>query len=72
MNQFLAFISELQARFPDDPPYLVTAYHIILVVAGFLVAWMILRALLHFVKKRISKYEFIQINIILPEWFRYP
>jgi uncharacterized membrane protein len=62
MNQFLGFISELQARLPDGPPYLVTAYHIILVVAGFLVVWMILRALLHFVEKRISKYEFIQIN----------
>ena len=62
MNQFIAFISELQTRLPDNPPYLVTAYHIILVVAGLFVAWMILRALLHFVEKRISKYEFIQIN----------
>jgi len=62
MNRFFAFISELQTRLPDGPPYLVTAYHIILVVAGFFVAWMILRGLLHFVEKRISKYEFIQIN----------
>ena len=62
MNQFLAFISALQARLPDGPPYLITAYHIILVVAGFLVVWMILRALLHFVEKRFSKYEFIQNN----------
>ncbi|MGD1972807.1 MAG: hypothetical protein PVG73_01970, partial [Desulfobacterales bacterium] len=62
MNRWLEFFTELQTRLPDGPPYLVTAYHIILVVAGFLVVWMILRALLHFVEKRISKYEFIQIN----------
>ena len=62
MNRLSAFITELQTRLPDDPPYLVTAYKIILVVAGFFVAWFILRGLLHFVEKRISKYEFIQIN----------
>jgi small-conductance mechanosensitive channel len=62
MNRLSAFITELQTRLPDDPPYLVTAYKIILVVAGFFVAWVILRWLLHFAEKRISKYEFIQIN----------
>ncbi len=62
MNRLSAFIVELQARFPDDQPYLNIAYQIILVVAGFFIAWVILRWLLHFVEKRISKYEFIQIN----------
>ena len=62
MNRLSAFIAELQTRFPDDQPYLNIAYQIILVVAGFFVAWVILRWLLHFVEKRISKYEFIQIN----------
>ena len=62
MNRLSAFIAEIQTRFPKDPPYLITAYKIILVVAGFFVAWIILRWLLHFVEKRISKYEFIQIN----------
>jgi small-conductance mechanosensitive channel len=62
MNRLSTFIAELQTRLPKDPPYLVTAYKIILVIAGFFVAWIILRWLLHFVEKRISKYEFIQIN----------
>jgi hypothetical protein len=62
MNRLSAFIAELQTLLPDGPPYLVTAYQIMLVVAGFFVAWIILRWLLHFVEKRISRYEFIQIN----------
>ena len=62
MNRLSAFIAELQTRFPSDQPYLIIAYQIILVVAGFFLAWVILRWLLHFVEKRISKYEFFQIN----------
>ena len=62
MNQLSTFIAELQTLLPDNPSYLVTAYQIMLVVAGFFVAWIILRWLLHFVEKRISRYEFIQIN----------
>jgi len=62
MNRLSAFFAELQTLLPDNPPYLVTSYQIMLVVAGFFVAWIILRWLLHFVKKRISRYEFIQIN----------
>jgi fluoride ion exporter CrcB/FEX len=58
MNQLSTFIAELQTLLPDNPPYLVTAYQIMLVVAGFFVAWIILRWLLHFVEKRISRYEF--------------
>jgi len=61
MNRLSAFIADLQTRLPEDLPYLVTAYKIILVIAGFFVAWIVLRWLLHFVEKRISKYEFIQI-----------
>jgi small-conductance mechanosensitive channel len=70
MNRLFAFITELQTRLPDGPPYLVTAYQIVLVVAGFFIAWMILRALLHFVEKRFSKYEFIQNNIQVFQIFR--
>ena len=62
MNRLSAFIAELQTRLLDHPPYLVIAYQIILVFAGVLFAWIILRWLLHFVEKKISKYEFIQIN----------
>jgi len=62
MNRLSTLIAELQTRLLDHPPYLVIAYQIILVFAGVLVAWIILRWLLHFVEKRISKYEFIQIN----------
>jgi small-conductance mechanosensitive channel len=62
MNRLSAFIADLQTLLPDDPPYLVTAYQIVLVVAGVFVAWVILRWLLHFVEKRIGRYEFIQIN----------
>ena len=60
MNRLSAFIAELHSLFPEDPPYLVTAYKIILVIAGFLIAWLFLRALLHFVEKRISKYEYLR------------
>jgi len=70
MNRLFAFISELQSRLPDGPPYLVTAYQIILVVTGFFIAWMILKALLHFVEKRFSKYEFIQSNTQVFQIFR--
>ncbi len=62
MNQLSAFIGELKRLLPDDAPYLVTAYQVILVVAAIFVAWIMLRWLLHFVEKKISKYEFIQIN----------
>ena len=62
MNRLFTFIAELQTRLLDHPPYLVIAYQIILVFAGVLLAWIILRWLLHFVEKKISKYEFIQIN----------
>jgi len=62
MNRLFTFIAELQTRLLDHPPYLVIAYQIILVFAGVLFAWIILRWLLHFVEKKISKYEFIQIN----------
>jgi small-conductance mechanosensitive channel len=62
MNRLFTFITELQTRLLDHPPYLVIAYQIILVFAGVLLAWIILRWLLHFVEKKISKYEFIQIN----------
>jgi hypothetical protein len=57
MNRLSAVIAELQTRVPDGPPYLITAYRIILVVAAVFIAWMILRWLLHFVEKKISKYE---------------
>jgi hypothetical protein len=33
MNQLSTFIAELQTLLPDNPPYLVTAYQIMLVVA---------------------------------------
>ena len=62
MNRLAAFITDIQTRFPNDQPYLALTYQVILVIAGFLIAWILLRGLLHFVEKRISKYEFIQIN----------
>ncbi len=62
MNRISTFISALQTQLPDGPPYLVIAYKIILVAAGFFITWMIVRGLLHFVQKRFSKYEFIQNN----------
>ena len=62
MNRLTAFITDIQKRLPEDQPYLILAYQVILVIAGFLVAWILLRWLLHFVEKRIGKSEFIQIN----------
>ena len=62
MKPISAFITALQTRLPDGPPYFVIAYKIVLVAAGFFIAWMIVRGLLHFVQKRFSKYEFIRNN----------
>jgi len=62
MNQLSAFITKLQTLLPTDSPNLLIAYKVILVVAGFFIAYFFLRWLLHFVEKRLKEHEFFQIN----------
>ena len=62
MQRLSAFFNYLQTLLPADSPSLLLAYKVILIVAGFLIVWLILRWLLHFIEKRITKYDFIRIN----------
>ena len=62
MQRLSAFFDKLHASLPTDSPYLLLAYKVTLIIVGFIIAWFILRWLLHFVEKRITRYEFIRIN----------
>ena len=62
MQQLSAFFDILHALLPTDSPYLLLAYKVTLTIVGFIIAWFILRWLLYFVEKRITRYEFIRIN----------
>ena len=62
MEEITAFFARLPALLDTGSPYLMLAYKIILVVAGFFVVWLIIKQLLHFVDKRLTRYEFIQLN----------
>ena len=50
------------ALLPADSPYLLLIYKVAIAVAGFIIIWIILRWLLHFVERRLKKYEFVQEN----------
>ena len=62
MQTISAFLADIRAGLATDSPLLIITYKIIFAVAGFFIAWFLLRWLLHFVEKRIEKYEFIRIN----------
>ncbi len=62
MQQLSALIDRIQTALPTDSPYLIIIYKIIIVVFGFLIAWFILKWLLHFFENRLKAYEFVQAN----------
>jgi small-conductance mechanosensitive channel len=63
MQNISTLYDELIALLPaDSPPYLLLIYKVAIAVAGFIVIWIILRWLLHFVERRLKKYEFVQEN----------
>jgi small-conductance mechanosensitive channel len=70
MQTLSAFFAEIRAGLATDSPYLIITYKVTIAVAGFFIAWLILRWLLHFVEKRIEKYEFIRINSRVFKIFR--
>jgi small-conductance mechanosensitive channel len=62
MQQIIALYEKLVARLPADSPQLLMVYKVAIAVAGFFIVWVILRWLLHFVEKRLKKFEFVQVN----------
>jgi hypothetical protein len=62
MQNISALYDKLIALLPTDSPLLLILYKIVIAVAGFFILWIILRWLLHFVEKRLKKYEFVQAN----------
>ena len=62
MQQLIALYEKLIARLPADPPYLLVVYKVAIAVAGFFIIWMLLRWILHFVERRLNKFEFVQVN----------
>ena len=70
MQTLSAFFAEIRAGLATDSPYLIITYKVTVAVAGFFIAWLILRWFLHFVEKRIERYEFIRINSRVFKIFR--
>ena len=62
MQSITTLYEKLLALLPTDSPHLLVAYKIAIAVAGFFIIWIILRWLLHFVERRLKKFEFIQAN----------
>jgi small-conductance mechanosensitive channel len=62
MQQIIALYEKLISRLPADSPQLLMVYKVAIAVAGFFIIWIILRWLLHFVEKRLNKFEFVQVN----------
>ena len=62
MENLLALYEKLIARLPADSPHLLLVYKVAIAVAGFFIIWIILRSLLHFVERRLKKFEFVQVN----------
>jgi MscS family membrane protein len=64
MQSLSALLDSLIALLPlpAASPELLILYKVIIAVAGFLVVWIIARWLLHFVERRLKKYEFVQVN----------
>ena len=62
MQSISTLYEKLIALLPADSPRLLMAYKVAIAVAGFFIVWAILRWLLHFVEKRLNKFEFVQVN----------
>ena len=62
MQRLITLYENLVALLPADSPRLLMVYKVAIAVAGFFIVWVILRWLLHFVEKRLNKFEFVQVN----------
>ena len=62
MQNISALYERLIALLPADSPRLLMLYKVAIAIAGFFIVWIILRWLLHFVERRLKKYEFVQEN----------
>ena len=64
MQNISAYLDRLIAflPLPAGSPGLLIFYKVVITVAGFLVFWFFVRWLLHFVERRLKKYEFVQEN----------
>lgn len=64
MQNISAYLDRLIAflPLPAGSPELLIFYKIIITVVGFLVFWIFVRWLLHFIERRLKKYEFVQEN----------
>ena len=62
MQSISSLYEKLIARLPVDPPYLLVIYKVAIAVAGFFIIWMLLRWIMHFVERRLRKFEFVQVN----------
>ncbi len=62
MQSITTLYEKLLALLPADSPHLLVVYKVAIAVAGFFIIWIILRWLLHFVERRLKKFEFIQAN----------
>jgi small-conductance mechanosensitive channel len=62
MQSITTLYERLMALLPADSPYLLAVYKVAIAVAGFFIIWIILKWLLHFVERRLKKFEFVQAN----------
>ena len=62
MQNISALYEKLIALLPADSPRLLIVYKIAIAIVGFFVIWIILRWLLHFVERRLKKFEFVNEN----------
>jgi MscS family membrane protein len=64
MQNLSAFLDQLIALLPlpAGSPELLMFYKVVIAVAGFLVIWILVRWLLHFVERRLKRYAFVQEN----------
>jgi len=62
MQSIITLYEKLIARLPADSPHLLMVYKIAIAIVGFFIIWIILRWLLHFVERRLKKFEFVQVN----------
>jgi len=62
MQSVTTLYEKLIALLPADSPRLLMVYKVVIAIAGFFIIWVILRWLLHFVERRLKKFEFVKAN----------
>ena len=62
MQNISTLYEKLIALLPADSPRLLVVYKVAIASAGFFIIWIMMRWLLHFVERRLKKFEFIQAN----------